>query len=268
MKTFTFTLTVPESKRLIAKGLKEHESVKNALKSHCLILAGGTTNAYVYEELTGEAIADKSQNTAGITSQGVVCVTKSETRRSSAVIKNGEVQNIKYTEALKDFTKNDVFIKGANCFDNEGNVGLLLAGDKAGTIGKAYGTIVTEGAKLIVATGYEKLIPSVKEAAKYMGRDAIDISIGLKCGLFVLSDAEIFTEISALKTLFNIECQVISAGGVDDSRGSVSFLARGKDKEIKRCYNLIKQIKGEPSINASKRKCGECVKQCERVKAI
>ena len=268
MKTFTFTLTVPESKRLIAKGLLEHEIIKKALKEHCIIVAGGTTNAYIYEELTGVNIIDKSQNTAGITTQGVICVTDSETRRSTAVIKKGKVQDITYTDALKSFTSNDVFIKGANCFDNAGNVGILLAGEKAGTIGKAYATIVTEGAKLIIATGHEKLIPSVKEAAKYMGRKAIDYSLGMKCGLFVISDALIFTEISALQTLFNIDVTVISAGGVNDCRGSVTFLTRGKEKNIKKCFMLIKQIKGEPNIHGNKRNCGECGNKCERIKAV
>lgn len=268
MKTFTFTLTVPESKRLIAKGLHEYGLIKKALKDHCIIVAGGTTNAYVYEELTGVNIMDKSQNTAGITTQGVICVTSSATRRPSAVIKKGKVQDITYTDALEYFTSNDVFIKGANCFDNDGNVGILIAGDKAGTIGKAYGTIVAEGAKLIIATGHEKLIPSVKEAAKYMGKNAVDYSLGMKCGLYVISDAIIFTEISALKTLFDIDIIVISSGGVNDCRGSVTFLARGKEKEIKKCFMLIKQIKGEPNIHGSKRSCGECGNKCQRIKAI
>ena len=47
-------LTVSESKRLIAKAVKEMPIVKNALTNGMVIIVKGTTNAYVAEEITGK----------------------------------------------------------------------------------------------------------------------------------------------------------------------------------------------------------------------
>ena len=49
-------LTVAESKRLIAKAVKEMPIVKNALANGMVIIIKGTTNAYVAEEITGKKI--------------------------------------------------------------------------------------------------------------------------------------------------------------------------------------------------------------------
>ena len=50
----TVSLTVSESKRLIAKGIAQHPAVKAALENGIVAVAKGTTNAYVAEELLGE----------------------------------------------------------------------------------------------------------------------------------------------------------------------------------------------------------------------
>ena len=47
------TLTVAESKRLIAKAVAQMPIVKNALENGMVIITKGTTNAYVAEEITG-----------------------------------------------------------------------------------------------------------------------------------------------------------------------------------------------------------------------
>ncbi|HDN67541.1 MAG TPA: hypothetical protein ENF86_01135, partial [Firmicutes bacterium] len=59
-------LTVAESKRLIAKGVKELEVVKRALRDGMVTVAMGTTNTYVAEELSGQRIA-KFSYTTGLT---------------------------------------------------------------------------------------------------------------------------------------------------------------------------------------------------------
>ena len=52
----SFVLTVAESKRLIARALKRHPAVVAALGRGTVAVAKGTTDAYVYEELSGEGI--------------------------------------------------------------------------------------------------------------------------------------------------------------------------------------------------------------------
>ncbi|MDI6811737.1 MAG: hypothetical protein QMD80_08765, partial [archaeon] len=48
------TLTPSESKRLIAKGVKNLEEVQRALKHGTIIITLGTTNAYVVEEILND----------------------------------------------------------------------------------------------------------------------------------------------------------------------------------------------------------------------
>ena len=47
-------LTVAESKRLIAKGVAALPEVMQAMEERTVVVATGTTNAYVLEELWGK----------------------------------------------------------------------------------------------------------------------------------------------------------------------------------------------------------------------
>jgi hypothetical protein len=64
MKQIQITLTPPESKRIIAMGVKELPIIRNALENGRILITLGTTNAYVAEELTGKKI-DHSRYAAG-----------------------------------------------------------------------------------------------------------------------------------------------------------------------------------------------------------
>lgn len=50
------SLTVSESKRLIAKAIVQMPIIKKAMKDGMIIIARGTTNTYVAEEILGKAI--------------------------------------------------------------------------------------------------------------------------------------------------------------------------------------------------------------------
>ena len=51
-----FSLTVSESKRLIAKGVAAADYVRRAMKEGTLAVGSGSTNGYVVEEIAGAAI--------------------------------------------------------------------------------------------------------------------------------------------------------------------------------------------------------------------
>ena len=61
-----FVLTVAESKRLIAKAVAQLPEVQSAMSEGTVVVATGTTNAYVLEELWGKKI-DKRRYRSGIT---------------------------------------------------------------------------------------------------------------------------------------------------------------------------------------------------------
>ena len=59
-------LTVSESKRLIAKGVAALPEVRRAMEEGMVVVATGTTNAYVLEELWGREF-DKRRYRSGVT---------------------------------------------------------------------------------------------------------------------------------------------------------------------------------------------------------
>ena len=88
MKNLLVTLTVSESKRLIAKGLLATEVVQNALKKGYLCITMGTTSSYLAEELLGEY--DKTRHIAGIIVPKGLAVTEGKTRAFDAIFHKGE----------------------------------------------------------------------------------------------------------------------------------------------------------------------------------
>lgn len=261
MKRLLITLTVSEGKRLIAKGVAKLPSVQRALEEGMIIIAGGTTNGYIAEELTGMAI-DKEKYTAGVICQGRICVTPLEGRIKPLVLKKGQEVDSDWQTALHNFTHKDIFIKGGNALDLLGNVGVLMADREGGTIGKALPIVVARGSQLIFPIGLEKLIPSVPAAAAFMGTDALDKGMGLKVGLMSVSYGRAVTEIDALQILGGPEKVIpVAAGGIGGSEGSLTLLLQGDKKAVDSAYSIAASVKGEPPLPGNKRAC-PCQQPC------
>ncbi len=261
MKRLLVTLTVSEGKRLIAKGVMKLPSVQQALKEGTIIIAGGTTNGFIAEELTGVGI-DKERYTAGVICQGRLCVTPPERRINPLVLKKGQAVDSDWQTALQDFTHKDVFIKGGNALDPAGNVGVLMANREGGTIGKALPIVVARGSKLILPLGLEKLIPSVLDAAASLGIDALDDGMGLKVGLMSVSYGQVITEIEALQLLGGLEKVIpVAAGGIGGSEGSLTLLLEGNKEAVDLAYSIANSLKGEPPLPENKRAC-PCQQPC------
>ena len=258
------TLTSTESKRLIAKAVAAHPDVKKALEKGRIIISGGTTNGYVVEELTHKSI-DKSNYTFGIVNQGLHCITAAENRKEMIplCLVDGDASDKSAAEILKEFTNHDVFIKGANAVDPDGNVGVLVASPVGGTIGGAYPTLVSRKSKLIVPVGLEKLIPSVLDAADTAGMFDWDYSLGMRCSLWPITDAYVVTELEAFDILCDVEAVHFSSGGTGASAGAVTIALLGDEVKIRDAVTLVKSIKGEPPLLDSKRSCSTCDNPCD-----
>lgn len=263
MNTIVITLNPVESKRLLGKAVAALPAVQQAYRHGRLIIAGGTTNAYVLEELTGQPV-DKGSYTAGVITEGVGCLTDPAVRQSPAVFEQGQRSQRTWLQVLNDFTAEDVLVKGANAIDLQGNAGVLLAGKQGGTIGQAMGTIAAQGARLIVPVGMEKLIPDVRAAAQVMGQGLMSDQWGAPCGLFVVSTGEIVTEVEALEFLFEVGATVVAAGGVAGSEGAITLAVRGEAAALQPVTELVRQLKREPQFTVPKRQCGHCPDHCLR----
>lgn len=255
------TLTVSESKRLIAKGVVALPQVQSALERGTIIIAGGTTNGYIVEELIGDKI-EKEKYTAGIIVKGRGCVTPVEERVQPMVLKDGKVIKTPWTEALTTLKAGDVFIKGGNALDLEGNVGVMVAHPQGGTIGAALPILAARGVELVMPVGLEKLIPSVIIASKEGGIQKIDYSLGMPCGIIPVSTGQVISEIEALGFLFGVDVIPYASGGVGGSEGAQTLLMVGEDEDIHGAFEFVKSLKGEPPLKGVKQNC-KCQNPCD-----
>ncbi|MBT9176177.1 MAG: hypothetical protein DDT20_00483 [Firmicutes bacterium] len=252
MRAITFVLTPAASKRLIAKAVVSMPEVQRARKQGRLIVAGGITNAYIAEELTGEQV-DKARYTAGLVTESKWSLTPPETRLKPLAFEAGQISQRTWPEVLQDFTVLDVFVKGGNALDPEGNVGVLVGGKNGGTIGAAYGHLVALGAHLILPVGLEKLIPSVAEAARALGQLPLDAPYGMPCGLFPVAYGTVVTEVEALRLLYGLKAVHVHSGGVGGSEGAVGLVAHGDEGACHRLRDDLGALLKEKPVDTGKR---------------
>ena len=256
-----FTLLPHESKRLIAKGVSVLPEVKAALSNGKIAIAGGISNGYVAEELSGEKIG-KGSYTAGIVTEGVQCLTDAGMRLKPFLINQGKSESANLAEAVQSFERDDVFIKGANAVDIDKNAGVLMANPKGGTV-SIYPLLVARGCHLIIPVGLEKLVPDVIEASNAMGITHMDKRFGKACGMLPITTGKVITEIEAFALLTGITATHVASGGVSGSEGACTFVVEGDQDQLDDTVALVKQLKKEPTLSAEKQLCSDCNDPCE-----
>ena len=226
-----------------------------------MLLAGGTTNAFIAQELLGDKSIEPGLCTVGNSTDGMLCVTEPSSRKSFPnVFYKGQPVDKKIDEALQDYHADTVIIKGANAFDQDGHVGIITSGFNGGTVPNFLGYMTSKGLKWICPVGYEKMVPSVPAASRALGgANHIDISMGADPGLYCLSSADIITEVEAIKMMFNCEAKVVCAGGIGGNEGAHYWAVDGDEADIKALVDYLeKEIKGEPPVKGNKGNCSNC----------
>jgi hypothetical protein len=255
-----FTLTVNAGKWIIAKALSELQCIKEAVSKGKLVLFGGTTVSALAEILTGKPLRLSGR----ITPRGTVTAyQEKEGMPHTMLISKGEIydldKDVKAKDLFKKISKFDVTVTGANGYDIYGNAFLMAGTYGLGDRNNLLAPIHTEGSKLIIAVGLEKLIPgSVLEAIQHSGRDSSLWSMGASVGLVPLA-GEIITEIEAIKILLGIRAIVIGRGGIHGAEGSSTMVARGDHETLKKLIHLIKW-----SFQQSLSGVLESIKECDR----
>ena len=239
------TLTVSESKRLIARGVAALDVVRARMRQGMVMVSTGTTNAYVLEELLGERFDKRTYVTGRFTPAGKKLDWPRDLR-PDAVFRNGQLApGLDRYSAVKVMKPGDIFIKGANALNYErGLAGIWVGGEGGGTIGGTLGYIITRKLKLLLPVGLEKCVPYPIEAASAaIGQD--DETLGHIVSLFPVY-GDIFTEIEALRTLAGVEAIPCGAGGIAGAEGSVSLLLRGDADAVRAAVAMVEEIQGEP----------------------
>jgi len=260
------TLTIPESKRLIAKATKEHPLVKRALKDGIVAIGSGSTNACVVEEITKNDL-EKERYVSGFIYEEGACIVPPEERIKSVVLEKGNIVDESLNTIAKRMGTKDVFIKGANALDYDGVAGVMMASLTGGTIGEVLGILKAKGVKLVLPIGLEKLVPySVSEASNIAGIYEMDYSDGVPVGIMPVS-GELITEIEAFEILFGVDVICIGSGGIGQGEGSKTFVLEGSKKDVLNAISLFESIRGEKSLTPIPGDHSTCIyKHCPRNK--
>lgn len=244
MKKIQVTLTVEEGKEIIALGILNHPTVIDSMKNGKILFKGGTTVSKITEKFLGVSLRISGR----ITSRGTVSSKNIIEGAHSIIYNKGQWWNVDETivEETSKFTENDIIICGANAFDNNGNAAIMAGSPGGGKVGQSLSSWYTEGAKVIIPVGIEKIIPGdLNEIIKRTSRSGKSLSWGMAVGLMPIK-GELFTEIEAIKRLADVECFPIGAGGLGEAQGSSTLeIIASSNEEYEKIIKILKETKSK-----------------------
>lgn len=244
MKRIQVTLTVEEGKQIIALGLLKHGVFKQSKESGKILFKGGTTVSKITEEFLGFPLRISGR----ITKRGTVSNKKEVKGPHSIIYNKGNWEGIdsNIENIAKGLSRRDLVVCGANAIDYKGNAAMMAGSVGGGGVGKSLSSWYTEGAKIIIPVGIEKMVPGDLDHIIYKtGRRGKLLSWGMSVGLMPLK-GEVFTEIDAIEELADVECFAIGAGGLGQAQGSITLeIWAKKDREFKKIKKILKEVKSE-----------------------
>ena len=265
-------LTPTESKKLIAKAVTRLDVVKQAATDGLVVIHPSSSTYFIFEELTG-AKPRTNYWVCGVVTPRGMCVEMAMALgdrsprsvkfdpgklRGLWAIKNGKVIAESTTaELMEQMTAKDVYIKGVNALDSQGNVGILV-GERGG-LGVVLSAWKKKKFTLIFPAGLEKLIPiPVRQAAMEAKQAKYEYGMGLPAGLFAYPDGKSITEIDAVKILSGADAIPIASGGLGGAEGAAILIIKGKNKQVRDALEFIEQSKGAklPALRLSN--CSDC----------
>lgn len=240
-------LTVSESKRLIAKGVASLRFIQDKLEKGIIVVPSGSTNAYIYEELTGQTI-DKRAYLAGRTWPAANKPNWEVKPLPDLVLVDGVPSaDLNRFTALEQMKSGDVYIKGANALNyTAGVAGVSIGNPTGGTVGGSLGHIIGRKLRLLIPVGLEKEVPyDIVEASALLASD--EEQLGSVLSLWPIH-GEIFTEIEAVGIMFGVDAIPVAAGGIAGAEGGLRLLLLGERDDVKDVVDFIESIQGEPPL--------------------
>jgi len=240
------TLTVSESKRLIARGVRAIPYVERALEEGTVAVPKGSTNAYIAEELLGKRL-DKKHYVLGATFPKRSKPFSIDGSLPDVVLRKGQVvEGLTAVAAAKEMSAGDVFMKGANAINPALNqAGLLIGHPEGGTLGATLGILTARRVHLLVPAGLEKTVPVDLELIAL--RLKHEPCRGEIYGIWPFT-AHIFTEADAIKELTGVTAVPVAAGGIGGAEGAVRLLLSGSEEQLDETMAILDQVWGEPAF--------------------
>ncbi len=230
-------LPAEAGKRLIGRAVAQLPHVQRAKTAGLIVIGWGTTNAYVAEELLGRAIP-KERYIAGFLAEELR-VLPAEAREPMLVLDGGEPKSLGWSEILARLSPGDVVIKGGNVLDPQGVVGVYVAGEDGGTVGKFHAAALARGVEVVIPISRNKSVhTSVLELSKHLGRGKVSFSSGPAIGLVPLIGT-VITETEAVAVLYGVEAVHMGGGGVGRGSGAVVLLISGREEDVERAFSEL-----------------------------
>lgn len=277
------SLIPTESKKLIAKGIAAMEIVQKALKDGLIVMHPSSSTYFIVEELTGRKPPTNVWVCGAIVPKGAcgeigpsmgdrpLFSDIEESLRKSAkpelgsfpfcwVVRKGKFSTKELLgNLLEEMGPDDIYIKGVNALDVEGNAGVLWGNVvEGGSFGHVLATRRRKGFNLILPAGLEKLIPcSIKEAAKEAKRFEYDYAMGVSCGLLPC-EGIVVTELKAVEILSGAVAVPISGGGIGGAEGAVTMVIKGENYQVVKAIQHAEESKGAilPPVRVAN--CHDC----------
>ena len=262
------TLTSPASKRIIAKGVKALDWVRDVREKGKIVLKGGTTVSAVSEELCGRAM----QISGMITPKGTLTSRYPQTAElHHGMILHGDqiiaiATEEDWAKETRQLTPQDLVITGANAFDIHGHAAIMAGSYAGGRTLPSFQPMLIEGIPFLIAAGLEKLVPgNLWEVIPLAGRKRIDFSYGMSVGLIPVF-GKIFTEVDAIETLAAVKARVIGKGGIHGAEGSTTLLIEGPETEVLKIDEIYQGVRGA-ELSGDPRNLTPCVRGCPSCKS-
>ncbi|GAB4307727.1 MAG: hypothetical protein Kow0097_07970 [Candidatus Bipolaricaulota bacterium] len=228
------------ARRLIARGVARLPSVQRALGEGLVVVALGTTNAYVAEELLGKAI-DRERFCAGYIGETLTWVPP-ERQANPLVLEKGRPVERSLDEVVTELKAGDVVIKGANVLDPAGVCGVFMASPLGGTVGKFAVPALARGVEVVIPISAAKSIHGfVADLAQEVGIGRVDDATGFPIGLFPLTGT-VVTEAEAIALLYGVRAEHLATGGVGPGAGAVTLFLVGDEAPVRRAFGELSAL--------------------------
>lgn len=268
-------LTPTESKKLIAIAIGKLEVVRQAAQEGMVVMHPSSSTYFIFEELTGTKPKTNYWVCGVVTPRGT-CVEMAMLfgghspsaenynpgdLRGLWAIKKGKVLiEVPLSELLEQMTANDVYIKGVNALDTQGNVGILIGEPvRGGALGVVLSAWRKKHFNFIYPAGLEKLIPiSISQAAKEAKRPQYEYAMGLPAGLFPCPEGKTITEINAVEVLSCATAVPVASGGLGGAEGATTLIIKGTNQQVRSAIEFIEQSKGARLPPLRLCNCNDC----------
>lgn len=266
-------LTPAESKKLIAKAVARLDEVQKAAENGIVALHPSSSTYFLVEEITGSKPKTNYWVCGVVTPRGMcvemAMVLGSGLTPEAASSDPGDLQGTwiiekgqlgceeKLSSLLYRMTPSDVYVKGVNALDPQGNVGILFGLE--GSMGYIQAARRKRNFTIVYPAGLEKLIPiSVKQAAKEARFRRYEAGMGMPVGLYPCPTGITVTEVRAIEILSGASAIPIASGGLGGAEGAITLVLKGRADQVRKALDFVKQSKGARLPDLRLCNCSAC----------